>query len=46
VLFATVLFLIAVAQRFRYRGVRIAATCVAAVLLIFAVVGVVGLPRI
>jgi hypothetical protein len=46
VLFATVLFLIAVAQRFRYRGVRIAATSVAAVLLIFAVVGVVGLPRI
>jgi hypothetical protein len=46
VLFATVLFLVAVAQRFRYRGVRIAATSVAAVLLVFAVIGVVGLPRI
>jgi hypothetical protein len=46
VLFATVLFLVAVAQRFRYRGVRIAATSVAGVLMIVAVVGVVGLPRI
>jgi hypothetical protein len=46
VLFATVLFLVAVAQRFQFRGVRIAASSVAAVLLIFALVGVVGLPRI
>jgi hypothetical protein len=46
VLFATVLFLVAVAQRFRFRGVRIAATSVAGVLMIFALIGVVGLPRI
>jgi hypothetical protein len=46
VLFATVLFLVAVSQRFRFRGVRIAATSVAGVLLIFALIGVVGLPRI
>jgi len=46
VLFATVLFLVAVAQRFTFRGVRLAATSIAGVLLIFALVGVVGLPRI
>jgi len=46
VLLATVLFLIAVAQRFRVRGVRIAADVVAVTLMIFAIVGVVVLPRI
>src|SRR5262249_48346030 len=46
VLFATVLFLVALSQRFRYRAVRLAATSIATILLIFAVVGVIGLPRI
>ena len=46
VLFATVLFLIAVSQRFTFRRVRIAAVSLAAVLMIIALVGVVTLPRI
>jgi hypothetical protein len=46
VLLATVLFLIAVAQRFRVRGVRIAADVVAVTLMIFAIAGVLVLPRI
>ena len=46
VLFATVLFLIAVGQRFKYRGVRVAALIIAATLMTFALVGVVTLPRI
>jgi hypothetical protein len=46
VLFASVLFLIAVAQRFKLRGVRIGANCVALALLAFTVFTVVALPRI
>jgi len=46
VLFATVLFLVAIAQRFRFRGVRIAATALAGSLMVVALVGVIGLPRI
>ena len=46
VLFATVLFLVAVAQRFRFRRVRIAASVVAGTLMIVALVGLVTLPRL
>jgi len=46
VLFATVLFLVAIAQRFRFRGVRIAATALAGSLMVVALVGVIGLPTI
>ena len=46
VLFATVLFLIAVSQRFTFRRVRLAAVSLAAVLMIIALVGVVTLPRL
>ena len=46
VLFATVLFLVAVSQRFRFRGVRIAASAVAGGLMIVGLVGVVTLPRL
>ena len=46
VLLATVLFLIAVAQRFRVRGVRIAADSIAVVLMIYAIGGVLVLPQI
>jgi hypothetical protein len=46
VLFATVLFLVVIAQRFRFRGVRIAASVVAGVLMIVALVGMVSLARL
>ena len=46
VLFATVLFLIAIAQRFRLRGVRIGANALALAVLAFAVYGLASLPRI
>jgi hypothetical protein len=46
VLFASVLFLIAVAQRFRLRNVRIAANVLALALLAFTLVTLVALPRI
>lgn len=46
VLLATVLFLVAVAQRFRFRGVRIAASVLAGALMVVALVGVVSLPRL
>jgi hypothetical protein len=46
VLFATVLFLVAIAQRFRFRGVRIAASVVAGGLMIVALTGVGSLPRL
>ena len=46
VLLATVLFLVAIAQRFKYRAVRTAAGVIALVLLIYAVSGIVTLPRI
>lgn len=46
VLFATVLFLVAIAQRFRFRRVRIAASVVAGGLMIVALTGVGSLPRL
>jgi hypothetical protein len=46
VLLATVLFLVAVGQRFTFRGVRIAASVMAGVLMIVAVFGVISLPRL
>jgi hypothetical protein len=46
VLFASVLFLIAVAQRFKLRGVRIAANSVALALLVFTLFTLIALPRI
>jgi hypothetical protein len=46
VLFATVLFMIAVSQRFTYRAVRLTATGLAAALMLFALLGVITLPRI
>lgn len=46
VLFASVLFLIAVAQRFRQRGVRTATNVLAFTLLVYSVWGVGSLPRI
>jgi hypothetical protein len=46
VLLATVLFLVAIAQRFKYRAVRMTAAGIAAAVLIVAVSGIVTLPRI
>ncbi len=46
VLFASVLFLIAVAQRFKLRPVRLAANGVALALLAFTLVTVLALPRL
>jgi len=46
VLFASVLFLVAIAQRFRLRGVRIGANALAFALLMYTVYGVGSLPRI
>jgi hypothetical protein len=46
VLFATVLFLVALAQRFRIRGARLAAGAVAIGVLIFALQSVSSLPRL
>jgi hypothetical protein len=46
VLFASVLFLIAVAQRFKLRGVRIAANSVALALLAFTLFTLAALPRL
>lgn len=46
VLFATVLFLIAIAQRFRVRGVRIAANALSLLVLALALYGLSTLPRI
>jgi hypothetical protein len=46
VLFALALFLIAIAQRFRYKGVRIATVVLAGSVALFAVIGEFGLPRI
>jgi hypothetical protein len=46
VLFATVLFLIAISQRFTYRAVRLTATAIAAAVMLIALVGVVALPRL
>lgn len=46
VLFATVLFLVAISQRFTYRAVRHTATALAGALMIFALLGVSTLPRL
>jgi hypothetical protein len=46
VLFASVLLLVAIAQRFSTRGVRIAANGLALVLLGYAIFSVVRLPRL
>ena len=46
VLFASVLFLIAISQRFTYRAVRLTATGIAGVVMLVALVGVVALPRL
>ena len=46
VLFATVLFLVAISQRFTYRAVRLAATSLAGALMILALIGVITLPRL
>ncbi len=46
VLFASVLFFVAIAQRFRLRGVRAGANAIALVLLAYTVYGVGSLPRI
>jgi len=46
VLFASVLFVVAVAQRFRLRGARVGANVVALTLLAYTVFGVGSLPRI
>ena len=46
VLFASVLFLVAIAQRFRLRGVRIAANALAFALLLYTLYGVERLARI
>jgi hypothetical protein len=46
VLFATVLFLVAIAQRFTSHRVRLASTVLAGALMLVAVVGVIGLPRL
>jgi hypothetical protein len=46
VLFASVLFFVAIAQRFRLRGVRIGANALALALLAYSVYGVASLPRV
>jgi len=46
VLLASVLFLVAVAQRFKVRGVRVATVVIAGVLLLIAIISVAGLPHI
>jgi hypothetical protein len=46
VLFATVLFLVAVAQRFKVRGARMIMNSIAACMLIYVLVSVAGLPRL
>jgi hypothetical protein len=45
VLFAAVLFLVAIAQRLELRNIRIAATTVAFALLIYTAISVAQLPR-
>lgn len=46
VLWASVLFLVAIAQRFKFRAVRMAAGIIALVVLIYAISGIVAFPRI
>ena len=45
VLFAAVLFLVAIAQRFKLRNIRVATTIIASALLIYTAVSVAQLPR-
>jgi hypothetical protein len=45
-LFATVLFLVAIGQRFTSDRVRLASTVLAGVLMLMAILGVIGLPRL
>ena len=45
VLFATVLFLVAVGQRFKAHGARVAVNAIAAVVLVYTLASVAGLPR-
>jgi hypothetical protein len=46
VLFATVLFLVAVSQRFTFHLVRFGANALAAVIMVIALIGVIALPRL
>jgi len=46
VLFASVLFLVALAQRQKARGARLAANGIAVGLLLYTIVSVVSLPRL
>jgi hypothetical protein len=46
VIFATVLFLLALSQRFRLRNVRVGVVCVAAALMVYGVVTIVTFPRL
>jgi hypothetical protein len=46
ILLAMVLFLVAVAQRFKSHWVRVSANCVAAVLLLGTLASIVSLPRL
>jgi hypothetical protein len=46
VLFATVLFLVAVGQRFKAHGARLAVNAIAAIVLVYTLVSVIGLPRV
>jgi hypothetical protein len=46
VLFAMVLFLVAIAQRFKDRGVRTAVNVIAFSVLVFALASIVTLPRL
>ena len=46
VLFATVLFLVAVGQRFKSHGARVAVNAIGAVVLVYTLASVVGLPRL
>jgi len=46
VLFATVLFLVAISQRFTYRAVRLTAIGIAGVVMLVALIGVISLPRL
>ena len=46
VLFASVLFLVAVGQRFKSHSARLGVNAVAALVLIYTVASVAGLPRV
>jgi hypothetical protein len=46
VLFASVLFLVAVGQRFKAHGARLAVNAIAVIVLVYTLVSVIGLPRL